>query len=166
MRRLWAPWRSKYIHAPRDRGRCVFCDAAASSDDRASLVLHRGRFAFVLLNAYPYTSGHLMVAPYEHVSRLSHASQEASQEMMTLTRQAEAIIQAEYCPDGLNVGMNLGQAAGAGIEEHIHMHVLPRWLGDANFITTVGEVRVLPEALEKSYSRLFGKFQSPEAPLQ
>jgi ATP adenylyltransferase len=158
MQHLWAPWRSKYIHAPRDKDRCVFCDVAAAGNDGETMVLYRGQFVFVLLNVYPYTSGHLMIAPYAHVSRLSQASEEATAEMMKLTRRAEAILQEQYRPDGLNLGMNLGQAAGAGIEEHIHMHVLPRWLGDANFITTVGEARVLPESLEDTYQRLAGKF--------
>ncbi len=159
MQRLWAPWRSKYIHAPRDKTRCVFCDAAGAKDDAERFVIYRGRLAFVLLNAYPYTSGHLMVAPFAHVSRLSQASEETAAEMMQLTRQAESILQQEYRPDGLNLGMNLGQAAGAGIEEHIHMHVLPRWTGDANFITSVAETRVLPESLEETYRRLAGKFK-------
>lgn len=158
MTHLWAPWRSKYIQGTRNKTRCIFCDAAASENRRDKLVLYRGRFTFVLLNAYPYTSGHLMVAPYAHVSRLAQAEEAATAEMMLLTRRAEAVLQSEYRPDGLNLGMNLGQAAGAGIEEHIHMHVLPRWMGDANFITTVGDVRVLPEALEDTYDRLKGKF--------
>jgi ATP adenylyltransferase len=159
MTHLWAPWRSKYIQGTRDKSRCVFCDAAAAEPDRDKFVLFRGEFTFALLNAYPYTSGHLMIAPYAHVSRLSQADEAAALEMMRLTRQAEAILQDVYAPDGLNIGMNLGQAAGAGIEEHIHMHVLPRWTGDANFITTVGDVRVLPEALEDSYQRLRGRFR-------
>lgn len=158
MQHLWAPWRSKYIHGPRDKSRCVFCDAAVAEDLQASWVLHRGDFTFVLLNAYPYTSGHLMIAPYAHVSRLNQATEAAAAEMMALTRRAEAILQEEYRPDGLNLGMNLGQAAGAGIEEHIHMHVLPRWNGDANFITSVGDTRVLPESLDETYRRLAGKF--------
>lgn len=158
MDQLWAPWRSRYVRGSREKGRCVFCEAAAHPDERDRFVLHLGQHAFVLLNAFPYTSGHLMIAPYAHVPRLSGITEEAAQEMMRLTRRAEAILESEYRPDGLNVGMNLGQAAGAGIEEHIHMHVLPRWSGDANFMTSVGETRVLPEALEDSYLRLAGKF--------
>lgn len=158
MQHLWAPWRTQYIHATKDKSRCVFCDAAASADDRERGVIFRGQFNFVILNAYPYTSGHLMVAPYEHVSRLSHLEEAVATEMMQLTRRAEMVLQAEYRPEGLNLGMNLGQAAGAGIEEHIHMHVLPRWTGDANFMTAVGETRVLPEDLGRTYERLARKF--------
>jgi ATP adenylyltransferase len=158
MNHLWAPWRSEYIQATRDKTRCVFCDAAAAEDDRARLVLFRGQRAFIILNAFPYNSGHLMIAPFEHVSRLSHTSEETSAEIMHLTRRAEMALQEIYRCDGLNIGMNLGEAAGAGIQEHIHMHVVPRWSGDANFMTSVGEVRILPEALENTYARLLGKF--------
>jgi ATP adenylyltransferase len=157
MSHLWAPWRSKYISSPKTAG-CIFCNAVACCDDRETLILYRGESVFVILNRYPYTSGHLMIAPYEHVSRLNQTSEESAREMMVLLRRAEQALEDEYHPDGINLGMNLGEAAGAGIEEHIHMHVLPRWFGDANFMTSVGGTRVLPEALEDSYARLSGKF--------
>lgn len=137
---------------------CIFCDAAASDSNERNLVLHRGQWVFVILNRYPYTSGHLMIAPYEHVARLSAANENATAEMMHLTRQAEQILEEVYHPDGLNFGMNLGEAAGAGFEQHIHLHVLPRWKGDANFMTSVGETRIIPEALEDTYTKLKGKF--------
>lgn len=143
------------MKAKKDQPLCIFCAAAADTEhDQENLVVFRGARVFVILNRYPYTSGHLMIAPYDHVGRLAGATEEASAEMMQLTRKAEAILQRAYQPDGLNLGMNLGRAAGAGIEEHIHMHVLPRWNGDANFMTSVGSARIIPEALEDTYSKL------------
>jgi ATP adenylyltransferase len=155
MQRLWTPWRSAYITEKKDKARCIFCDAAADPKaDQEKLVVFRGSLAFVLLNRYPYTSGHVMIAPYVHVSRLGEASEDTTGEIMQLTRRAERVLQGAYHPDGLNLGMNLGEAAGAGIEQHIHMHVLPRWAGDANFMTSVGSTRVIPEALEDTYKKL------------
>jgi ATP adenylyltransferase len=133
---------------------CIFCAHAASSDDRANLVVLRAEYNFVVLNLYPYTSGHLMIAPYAHVATLAGADPAALEEMMRLTVRVEKAMRTLYKPDGLNVGMNLGQAAGAGVAGHIHMHVLPRWNGDASFITTVGETRVLPEELGVTYDRM------------
>lgn len=161
MTHLWTPWRSTYIKGKKDKSRCVFCDAAASQADAENLILFRARFSFVILNRYPYTSGHLMIAPYTHVSRLGEASIETAAEIMALARQAESILEDSYRPDGLNLGMNLGEAAGAGIEQHIHFHVLPRWMGDANFMTSVANTRIIPEALDDTYSRLSGKFTQP-----
>ena len=158
MKHLWTPWRSKYMTEKKDASRCIFCDAAAGSEDSESLVVYRGEFTFVILNRYPYTSGHLMIAPYAHVCRLTQASEAATGEMMRLVRRAEAVLQRVYNPHGLNLGMNLGEAAGAGIEQHIHMHVLPRWNGDANFMTSIGHTRVIPETLEQTYAKLHGAF--------
>ncbi len=155
---LWTPWRSTYMKAKKEKGRCIFCDAVESSDDAETLIVHRAAYCFVILNRYPYTSGHLMVAPYSHVSRLTAIPDEAAQEMMRLVRRAETAIERAYCPDGLNLGMNLGEAAGAGIEQHIHMHVLPRWRGDANFMTSIGAVRIIPEDLRKTYQKLCSEF--------
>jgi ATP adenylyltransferase len=143
----------------KDKARCIFCDAAARPEaDQDNLVIFRGAWTFVLLNRYPYTSGHIMIAPYIHVSRLIDTSDEISAEIMHLTRRAERILQHVYTPDGLNLGMNLGEAAGAGIEQHIHMHVLPRWKGDANFMTSIGSVRIIPEALDDTYAKLRDEF--------
>lgn len=161
MTHLWTPWRSKYIQEKRGPGGCVFCAAGSGSNDRESLVLFRGVHNFVILNRYPYTTGHIMIAPYAHVSRLNQVAAEVTAEVMDLLRQGEQILQGTYRCNGLNLGMNLGEAAGAGIEEHIHMHLLPRWYGDANFMTTVADARVLPEALEDTYDKLNGKFQLP-----
>ena len=154
MNHLWAPWRATYVSGKSDPNRCIFCDAAASSEDAANLVIHRAQFSFVILNRFPYTSGHLMIAPFAHVSRLQQADAATAAEIMQLSRLAEGVLEEVYRPDGLNLGMNLGEAAGAGIQQHIHMHLLPRWNGDANFMTTVGETRVLSEALETTYAKL------------
>jgi ATP adenylyltransferase len=151
---LWSPWRYRYITAAAEKPACVFCDIAKSAADDDNLVLYRGRMNYVVLNRYPYTSGHLMVVPYDHVASLAAATEETASEMMTLTRRAEDCLRATYRPDGLNLGMNLGASAGAGVAGHIHMHVLPRWTGDANFMTPVAETRVLPEDLSETYRKL------------
>lgn len=151
---LWSPWRYRYVSSGAPRQECIFCAHAASSDDRTNLVVLRAEYNFVLLNLYPYTSGHLMIAPYAHAATLADADPAALEEMMRLTVRTENALRTLYKPDGLNLGMNLGQAAGAGVAGHIHMHVLPRWTGDASFITTVSETRVLPEELNTTYDRL------------
>jgi ATP adenylyltransferase len=132
----------------------LFCTKAESSDDRANLVVLRAEHNFILLNLYPYTSGHLMIAPYAHVASLQDAEPVALEEMMNLARRADTALRQLYQPDGMNLGMNLGACAGAGVAGHIHMHVLPRWCGDASFMTTVGETRVLPEELSVTWERL------------
>ncbi len=154
MTHLWTPWRSAYIQGKHAKDRCIFCEAAQPNRDEENLVIYRGEACFAMLNRYPYTSGHLMIAPYEHVARLSLAKEATAMEIMRLTRRAESVLQQVYQPDGLNLGMNLGEAAGAGIEQHIHMHVLPRWVGDANFMSTVAGTRVIPEALPDTYAKL------------
>jgi ATP adenylyltransferase len=154
MMRLWTPWRSTYMNEKKNKSSCIFCDAAAADNDEETLVVYRGAHIFGILNRYPYTTGHLMIAPYAHVSRLTQATDEAAREMMLTARRAEQILQRAYNPDGLNIGMNLGEAAGAGIEEHIHLHVLPRWKGDANFMTSVGQTRVLPELLGDTFQKV------------
>ncbi len=154
MTHLWTPWRSTYMQAGNQNQHCIFCAAAASTEDEKNLLVYRGKLCFIILNRYPYTSGHLMIAPYEHVSRLAQSSENTTAEMMQLARRAEQVLEAIYHPDGLNLGMNLGEAAGAGIEQHIHLHVLPRWKGDANFMSTVGETRIIPEALDDTYTKL------------
>jgi ATP adenylyltransferase len=167
MDRVWSPWRYRYVsHAADDSGGCIFCDKAVPANDAAHdkehLILWRGRHAYALLNLYPYTTGHLMVTPYAHVAELSAVSAEALAEMMAVAQRAEQILKQVYRCDGLNVGMNLGRAAGAGIAAHIHLHVLPRWFADANFMTTVGESRVIPEDLETTWGKLQPLFQSIE----
>jgi ATP adenylyltransferase len=156
---IWTPWRSYYMQAKREVSGCIFCFAAQNpAEDKNTLVVYRARTCFVILNRYPYTSGHLMVVPYEHVAKLQLVTEEANAEIMSLARQAERVLESVYKPDGLNLGMNLGSAAGAGIEQHLHLHVLPRWSGDANFMTAVGHTRIIPEALEDSYQKIQGAF--------
>ena len=157
MDHLWAPWRSTYVQGTSKPERCVFCAVVSASADRENFIVHRGELCFVMLNRYPYIAGHLMIAPYAHVARLEAAGEAATAEMMRLTRRAERALEDAYRPDGLNLGMNLGQAAGAGIEQHIHMHMLPRWNGDTNFMTTTCETRVLSALLEDAYQKLAGK---------
>ncbi|MCU1233661.1 MAG: histidine triad protein [Candidatus Solibacter sp.] len=155
---LWTPWRYNYItNAERVSG-CVFCHAAESDDDRGNLVVHRAEHNFVILNRFPYTNGHVMVVPYGHIGLLEGMPDEGLVEMMRLARKAEGLLRAVYHPDGLNIGMNLGQSAGAGIADHVHMHVLPRWAGDTNFMTVTGETRVLPEDLPTTWEKLTKAF--------
>jgi len=154
MEHLWTPWRSSYVSGKSDPNLCVFCTAVASKDDHQHFVLHRSNGAFVMLNRFPYTSGHLMIAPDAHVSRLAQVDSSVANEMWRLARAAEVILYELYVPNGVNIGMNIGEAAGAGIAGHIHLHVLPRWTGDANFMTVVGGTRVMPELLEDTFNKL------------
>jgi ATP adenylyltransferase len=157
---LFTPWRYAYITTPEKPGECVFCVQLRKKDDAEALIVHRGKHCFVILNAYPYTSGHVMIAPYEHTDQLQKLSSEAAEEMMGLMQKLEGMLRELYKPDGLNMGINLGKAAGAGVAGHIHMHVLPRWVADANFVSVIGETRVLPEAMEETYRRIKEKFES------
>jgi ATP adenylyltransferase len=158
---LWSPWRHEYINASgaqNPEAACIFCAAQKNpSDDERNLVIHRGSYNFVILNRYPYISGHLMIAPYAHLGDLAEAPKETTDEMMDLAKRCQRALGESYHPEGFNVGMNLGRVAGAGIADHIHMHLLPRWGGDTNFMSTVGETRVLPEDLAMTYERLRGR---------
>lgn len=153
---LYAPWRLAYVSSAdqRDRSECVFCAAFASTDDRATLTLCRGRHSFALLNLYPYTSGHAMVAPILHCEDLAEVPADALAEMMATVKGLIVALRELYNPHGFNVGFNLGEAAGAGIEEHLHMHVVPRWRGDNNMMTVIGGARVIPEDLGVTHERL------------
>jgi ATP adenylyltransferase len=151
--RLWSPWRYAYVSATSEPRECVFCEAQASAED-SPLVLFRGERCYVILNLYPYNSGHLMVVPRRHIAALAEASSSELCELIELTRQAEIALNEAYQPQGINVGINLGRPAGAGIVDHLHVHLVPRWTGDTNFMSVVGEVRVLPEELEQSAARL------------
>jgi ATP adenylyltransferase len=157
---LWTPWRYRYVSAANKVEGCLFCNTWAASDDRQALVLHRGQHCLIMLNAYPYTSGHVMIAPRAHVDRLQDLAPEAAQEMMSLMQRMESALRQAYSPEGINFGMNLGRAAGAGIASHIHMHGLPRWFGDASFITTVAETRIVPEDLETTWEKLRAALRS------
>ena len=152
---LWTPWRYQYIsQVAGKQPECIFCDAAARTDDEETLVVYRGKGCFVILNRYPYTSGHSMVVPYAHVAELSLCDAAILAEMMLLAQRLESAMKSLYQPDGLNYGMNLGRAAGAGIAGHLHLHALPRWIGDTNFMTVTGETRVHPEELATTFARL------------
>jgi ATP adenylyltransferase len=155
---LWTPWRYAYVSSADKATDCVFCHLLEMGDDERALIVHRGRHNFIVLNAFPYTSGHVMVVPYQHLDRLTKLPSETLAEMTELTQRMEQILFDVYHPDGVNLGMNIGKAAGAGIAGHVHMHVLPRWVADANFMTVVGETRVLPELLAETYTRLKQKF--------
>jgi ATP adenylyltransferase len=151
---LWSPWRYRYVSTAAPSQECLFCAKAAAAEDGENYVVLRAEHNFILLNLYPYTSGHLMIAPYAHVAALEQADPAAREEMMRLTARAEGALRALYKPDGINLGMNIGACAGAGVAGHIHMHVLPRWTGDGSFMTTVAETRVLPEVLDTTYDRV------------
>lgn len=155
---LWTPWRYQYVTQTGNPTVCVFCAAAQSRDDAQTLVVHRGAYNLVILNRYPYTSGHVMVVPYQHVATLEEVADEALVELIHLARRCEKNLRAVYRPDGLNLGINVGKSAGAGIADHLHLHALPRWTGDTNFMTVVGETRVMPEALEVTWERLRAAF--------
>jgi ATP adenylyltransferase len=151
---LWTPWRYAYVSSTEKSAGCVFCEAQNEKDDAKALIVHRGKHCFIILNAYPYTPGHVMIVPYAHLDELRKLSAEAAQEMMALSQRMETVLRELYRPDGINLGMNIGKAAGAGIAGHIHMHVLPRWVADANFMSVVGETRILPETLDVTWGRM------------
>jgi len=153
---IWTPWRYQYMAQVNsgNHPECIFCDAVSRNNDAETLIVHRGANAFVILNRYPYTSGHVMIVPYAHVAELNLCAAEALKEMMQLAQRVEAAFRTTYKPDGMNLGMNLGRAAGAGVTGHLHLHALPRWTGDTNFMTVTGETRVHPEDLQTTYDRL------------
>lgn len=151
---LFTPWRMKYIQENQPENECIFCLAAESQEDEKHLVFYRGTHVYLILNRYPYTSGHVMCVPYSHASRLDKLTQAARTEMMELVNRSIEVLESVYEPDGFNVGLNLGEAAGAGVAGHLHMHIVPRWAGDTNFMTSVGGTRVLPETLGDTYQRV------------
>ena len=157
---LWSPWRFRYVSQAEKNDRCVFCEKAAGdpSRDREQLILYRGRSNFVLLNLFPYTTGHTMIAPYAHVAELEQIDTATLAEMMELAQKVQASLKASYRPEGSNLGMNIGKCAGAGVADHLHLHILPRWTGDSNFMTVVAETRVQPEDLLTTYDKLAGFF--------
>ena len=154
MDHIWSPWRYRYVSTAAAGDACIFCSKSAAGRDEENHIVHRGERNFVILNLYPYTNGHLMVAPYEHVASIEEVAEAAAVEMMLLVRRAAQHLREIYQPRGLNLGMNIGECAGAGIAGHIHMHVVPRWPGDANFMSVVGETRVMPEDISETYRKL------------
>jgi ATP adenylyltransferase len=153
MQHIWAPWRMAYVGSEAPAG-CIFCAKPGEDRDAQNFIVHRGEHAFVILNAYPYTAGHLLVAPYRHTADLTALSDAENLELMRLTRQSLEALKRAFAPHGFNVGMNLGRAGGAGIADHLHLHVVPRWEGDTNFMTVVADIRVVPEALSGTWQRL------------
>jgi ATP adenylyltransferase len=168
MDHLYTPWRYQFIRAIKAGAECIFCLAASLDKgsggpqpmtDRDRLVLYRGKHSFIILNRYPYTNGHLMVAPFDHIADLAACSVPLLAEMMESAKQAEIALKETYRPDGFNIGLNLGKSAGAGVEGHLHLHVVPRWIGDANFVSVIGETRLLPEELATTYDKLLPFFE-------
>jgi ATP adenylyltransferase len=159
--RIWAPWRLAYVKdASKDAEQeCIFCAKPAQDDDEANLIVHRGERCFVILNRFPYTNGHLMIAPYEHRATLSELDPDTIAEMMSLTQRAMGALEDRYEPHGYNVGFNQGRVAGAGVEHHIHMHVVPRWGGDTNFMPVLADTRVMPQTLSDTYATLKGSLE-------
>ena len=173
MERLWTPWRAEFVTGQTGgQGEssglpaCFLCESPTRGQDDQVYILHRARFAYVILNLYPYNTGHLMITPYEHGGELEELAPETSEEMWTLAQLSVRILKAEYGPDGFNIGMNVGRLAGAGVPGHLHLHVVPRWGGDTNFLAVVGETRILPEDLNQTYARLRPLFDArqPESP--
>jgi len=157
---LWAPWRIEYIKKAGDKEKegCILCSKPAEKNDTINLILYRGQYCFIIMNAYPYNSGHLMVAPYRHVANLEDMNDAERNEQFELVSRSVAILKQVFKTDGFNIGMNLGRIAGAGIDKHIHTHIVPRWAGDTNFMPVVGDIKVVNEALKDTYKKLMGKF--------
>jgi ATP adenylyltransferase len=160
MERLWTPWRMSYISGERTDG-CVFCAKLAEQRDDDNLILHRGERAFVLLNLYPYNSGHAMVLPYLHTGDFANLPADDGADVWALTQRTVAALTAVYNPDGFNIGLNLGEVAGGSISAHLHVHIVPRWGGDTNFMPVTADTKVLPETLEQTYKRLKPRFEAP-----
>ncbi|MEW6567204.1 MAG: HIT domain-containing protein [Chloroflexota bacterium] len=154
MKHLWSPWRMAYVEQPNQEAGCLFCSRLAQIDGPENLILHRGRHAFVILNRFPYTTGHMMIVPFAHQGSLEALDEATRGELMALATRAIAVLRQAYGAQAFNVGANIGVAAGAGVADHVHFHVLPRWPGDTNFMTTTADTRVIPSSLEATYTRL------------
>mgnify|MGYP002039693907 FL=1 len=156
---LWAPWRMGYIQTPKNEfGPCIFCDKAKIGDDDDNLVVYRGEFSYVLMNLYPYNNGHLMITPYDHEEHFESLSSETQLEMMKLSSSSMTILRESLNADGFNFGANFGEVAGAGIKEHLHMHVVPRWIGDTNFMSVMGHTKVMIDGLRETRKQLSEAF--------
>ena len=161
---LWTPWRYAYVTGAEKVSGCIFCDLPKMGNDEQARIVHRGQHCYMVLNTYPYTPGHTMIVPFAHLDQLQKLPSEAAHEMMDLSQRLEQVLRLLYTPDGVNLGMNIGKAAGAGVAGHIHMHALPRWVADSNFVSVIGETRILPETLELTYQRVKGALQSTVSP--
>ncbi|TET25298.1 MAG: HIT domain-containing protein [Dehalococcoidia bacterium] len=157
MKRIWAPWRIEYIEMEKGGG-CILCDKPKEKDDAASYILHRGNKNFIILNSYPYNPGHLMIAPYRHLASLEELTDDERDEHFEIVSRSIKVLKQVFKPDGFNIGLNLGKVAGAGIDDHVHTHIVPRWQGDTNFMPVIASVRVIPQALAETYKKLKGKF--------
>ncbi|MEJ2568683.1 MAG: HIT domain-containing protein [candidate division WOR-3 bacterium] len=153
MKKIFAPWRYKYVKNPNSEG-CIFCRAASSDNDRKSGVLFRGKFSFVIMNKYPYNNGHIMIAPYKHTGNFGEINEDEMLEMSVIIQKWQKIIQKAMKPDGFNIGMNIGKIAGAGFENHLHYHIVPRWSGDTNFMPIIGETKIVPMSIDEAYDIL------------
>jgi len=161
MERLWAPWRMSYILSQRSNG-CIFCEKPRENKDKENYILSRDKHGFAILNAFPYNNGHLMIAPYRHVPNIEDLSDEEFLSIFSLLKRWVEVIKMELKPDGFNIGMNIGKAAGAGIEGHIHIHVVPRWIGDVNFMPVISETKVISEHLDVTYEKLVAGWRRME----
>jgi len=159
MKALWAPWRMEYILSDQKGGPCIFCPGDNRDTDRSRLILHVGDLSMIMMNRFPYINGHILVAPVRHVKGLERLSQEERLDLLTTVTRSVEILKKAFSPEGFNVGLNLGKVAGAGVEEHMHFHIVPRWNGDHNYMTVLGELRVIPEHIEETYHRLLPHFK-------
>lgn len=158
MEQIWAPWRIKYIMMEKPKG-CILCDKPGQSNDVQDYILYRGKHNFIILNSFPYNPGHLMIAPYRHISSLEELNHEELHEHYEIVSRGIGILRQVFHPQGFNIGMNIGKVAGAGIDDHIHTHIVPRWQGDTNFVPVLSDVKVIPEALVETYDRLKDRFR-------
>jgi ATP adenylyltransferase len=161
MKNLYSPWRINYILQEKKDG-CIFCQKPKANDDKTHLILKRGKYTYIVMNLYPYNNAHLMVVPYRHIAELSELNDAELLEMSKMVQLSEKVLKRVYKPDGFNIGMNLGEVAGAGVAGHLHIHIVPRWLGDTNFISTIGKTRVIPERMEDTYNKLKNEFSKEE----
>ena len=157
MEQIWAPWRIKYIQMAQIEG-CILCDKPKENNDALNYILYRGDKNFVIMNSYPYNPGHLMIAPYRHIANLEELTDEELHEHFNIVSRSIKLLKQVFKPDGFNLGINMGKVAGAGINDHIHTHIVPRWQGDTNFMPVLSDVKVVPEALTETYEKLKGKF--------
>lgn len=161
MKRIWAPWRIQYIKGPKDKG-CFFCDYPKESDDQKHLIVHRGKKSFVLMNYYPYNNGHLLIAPYKHAGEFDQLDDDTKLEMFNYINSCIKALKEKFNAEGFNVGINIGQVAGAGIKDHIHIHVVPRWNGDTNFMPVAGHAKVISQGLEDAWKSLKQYFDNSD----